>query len=128
MKLRSKTLLFSSLILIILVLVLLIISSLVFQDAFSGIETKYSYHVLNDELDEFNNTIYAMNQTTQDWAQWNDAYTFVSGNNPGFISKDLPNNTFSRLNLNLIMFVNNNGKIMYGKAYKSRNKTVYESS
>ncbi len=122
MKLRSKTLLFSSLILIILVLVLLIISSLVFQDAFSGIETKYSYHVLNDELDEFNNTIYAMNQTTQDWAQWNDAYTFVSGNNPGFISKDLPNNTFSRLNLNLIMFVNNNGKIMYGKAYDLETK------
>jgi PAS domain S-box-containing protein len=122
MKLRSRTLLFSSLILVLLVVVLLSISYLVFQDTYSGIETKYSYHVLNDELNQFNNTIYAMNQTTQDWAQWDDAYAFVSGNNQGFITKDLPSNTFSRLNLNLIVFVNNNGKVMYGKAYDLKTK------
>ena len=122
MKLRSKTLLFSSLILIILVGVLLSISYLVFQDTYSGIETKYSYHVLNDELTDLNNTIYAMNQTTQDWAQWDDAYTFISGNNPSFISKDVPNSTFSRLNLNLIIYVNNNGTVMYGKAYNLETK------
>src|ERR1035438_10368371 len=101
MKLRSKTLLFSSLILIILVVVLLSVSYLVFQDTYSGIETKYSYHVLNDELYEFNNTVFAMNQTSQDYAQWDDAYAFVSGNNPSFIDKDLSSNTFNRLNLNL---------------------------
>ena len=122
MKLRSKTLLFSSLILIILVLVLLSISYIVFQDTYSGIETKYSYHVLNDEITDFNNTIFAMNQTTQDWAQWDDAYSFVSGNNPGFITKDLPPNTFNRLNVNLIIFVNNNGKVIYGKAYDLKTK------
>ena len=63
-----------------------------------------------------------MNQTTQDWAQWDDAYTFISGNNPSFISKDLPNSTFSRLNLNLIIYVNNNGTVMYGKAYDLETK------
>ena len=117
MKLRSKTLLFSSLILIALVVVLLSVSYVVFQGTYSGIETKYSYHVLNDEMSDFNNTILAMNRTAQDWAQWDDAYTFVSGNNPGFITKDLPTNTFNRLDVNLIIFVNNNGKVMYGKAY-----------
>ena len=117
MKLRSKTLLFSSLILIVLVVALLSISYLVFQGTYSGIETKYSYHVLNDEMSDFNNSVSAMNRTTQDWAQWDDAYAFVSGNNPNFVKKDLPPNTFSRIDVNLIIFVNNNGKIMYGKAY-----------
>ena len=117
MKLRNKTLLFSSLILITLVLVLLSVSYLVFQDTYSGIETKYSYHVLNDEMSGFNNTVIAMNQTAQDWARWDDAYTFVSGNNPSFISKNIPSYTFNRTNLNLIIFVNNDGKVMYGKAY-----------
>ena len=117
MKLRSKTLLFSSLILIALVVVLLSVSYVVFQGTYSGIETKYSYHVLNDEMSDFNNTVLAMNRTAQDWAQWDDAYTFVSGTNPGFITKDLPTNTFNRLGVNLIIFVNNNGKVVYGKAY-----------
>ena len=117
MKLRSKTLLLSGLIIIILVVALLSISYLIFQGTYSGIETKYSYHVLNDEMSDFNNSLSAMNRTTQDWAQWDDAYTFVSGNNPNFINKDIPLNTFSRLDLNLIIFVNNNGKIVYGKAY-----------
>ena len=122
MKLRSKTLLFSSLIIIVLVVALLSISYLVFQGTYSGIETKYSYHVLNDEMNDFNSSLSAMNQTTQDWAQWDDAYDFVSGNNPNFVSIDLPPNTYSRLDLNLIMIVNNNGKIMYGKAYDLQTK------
>jgi PAS domain S-box-containing protein len=63
-----------------------------------------------------------MNQTSQDWAQWDDAYTFVSGNNPNFVAKDLPPNTYSRLDINLIIFVNNNGKVMYGKAYDLKTK------
>jgi PAS domain S-box-containing protein len=117
MKLRSKTLLFSGLIIIVLVVVLLSISYLVFQSTYSGIETKYSYHVLNDEMSDFNNSLFAMNQTTQDWAQWDDAYTFVSGNNPNFVKNDILSNTYTRLDINLIIFVNNNGKIMYGKAY-----------
>ena len=58
-----------------------------------------------------------MNQTAQDWAQWDDAYSFVSGNNPSFETNNLPPNIFTRLNLNLIIFVNNDGKIIYGKAY-----------
>ena len=117
MKLRSKTLLFSSLILITLVLILLSVSYLVFQETYSDIETKYSYHVLNDEMSEFNNTIISMNQTAQDWARWDDAYTFVSGNNPSFVNKNIPSYTFNRTNLNMIIFVNNNGTVMYGKAY-----------
>ncbi len=117
MKLRSKTLLLSGIIIGTLIIVLLIISQLVFINTYSDYENRYSYHVLKDELTQFNNTISAMDQTTKDWAQWDDAYSFVSGKNPGFVSKNLPPNIFNRLHLNLIIFVNNNGKIVYGKAY-----------
>ena len=65
-----------------------------------------------------------MNRTTQDWAQWDDAYAFVSGNNPNFVKKDLPPNTFSRIDVNLIIIVNNNGKIMYGKAYNLKQTNI----
>ena len=117
MKLRSKTLLLSGIIIGTLIIVLLIISQLVFINTYSDYENRYSYHVLKDELTQFNNTVSAMDQTTKDWAQWDDAYSFVSGNNPGFVSKNLPPNILTRLHLNLIIFVDNNGKIVYGKAY-----------
>ena len=66
-----------------------------------------------------------MNQTANDWAHWDDAYSFVSGNNPSFITNNLPSSIFSRLHLNIIMFVDDNGKIVYGKAYDLQtNKSI----
>lgn len=117
MKLRSRTLLLSGVIMLVLILVLLVVSQFIFMSNYSEMETRYSSHVLNDELSNLNNTISAMNQTADDWSQWDDAYSFVSGNNPSFVNDNLPQNIFSRLNLNLIMFVDNNGKIVYGRAY-----------
>lgn len=121
MKLRSKTLIYSGIIITLLILILLIISQFVFLSTYSDYETRYSYHVLKDELTNLNQTIATMNETAKDWSQWDDAYSFVSGNNPTFISNDLPQNTFQRLNLNVIIFINKNGEIVYGKAYDTQN-------
>jgi PAS domain S-box-containing protein len=121
MKLRSKTLAYSGGIIVILVLILLAISQIVFLSTYSDYESRYSYHVLKDELSQLNQTVSAMNQSAKDWAQWDDAYSFVSGNNPQFVTNNLPPNIFNRLHLNVIIFVNNNGSIVYGKAYDLQN-------
>ena len=117
MKLRSKTLVLSGVIIVAMVLILLVISQFVFLNTYSDFENRYSQHVMKDELTQFNQTISSMNQTANDWAHWDDAYSFVSGNNPSFITNNLPSSIFSRLHMNLIMFVDDNGKIVYGKAY-----------
>ena len=117
MKLRSKTLVLSGVIIVAMVLILLVISQFVFLNTYSDFENRYSQHVMKDEMTQFNHTISSMNQTANDWAHWDDAYSFVSGNNPSFITNNLPSSIFSRLHMNIIMFVDNNGKIVYGKAY-----------
>ncbi len=117
MKLRVKTLLLSGTLITILIIVLFAISWFVLMNTYSDYETNYSAHVLNDELSKFNDSINAMNQTSNDWAQWDDAYSFVKGDNPGFVNVNLGNSTFTKLNLNLILFVDNNGNIVYGKTY-----------
>lgn len=117
MKLRSKTLVLSGVIIVAMVLILLVISQFVFLNTYSDFENRYSQHVMKDEMTQFNQTISSMNQTANDWAHWDDAYSFVSGNNPSFITNNLPSSIFSRLHMNLIMFVDDNGKIVYGKAY-----------
>ncbi|MDD3985873.1 MAG: CHASE4 domain-containing protein [Methanobacterium sp.] len=117
MKLRSKTLILGGAIIVAMVLILLVISQLIFLNTYSDFENRYSQHVLKDELNQLNYSISSMNQTVNDWAHWDDSYYFVSGKNPGFINNNLPSNIFPRLHLNIIMFVDNNGKIVYGKAY-----------
>ena len=117
MKLRSKTLILSGVIIVAMVLILLLISQFVFLNTYSDFENRYSQHVMKDEITQFNHTLSSMNQSANDWAHWDDAYSFVSGNNPSFITNNLPSSIFSRLHLNIIMFVDNNGKIVYGKAY-----------
>ena len=125
MKLRSKTLVYSGVIMVILVLILLIISQIVFLNTYSDCESRYSYHVLKDELTQFNQTVSVLNLTAKDWAQWDDAYSFVSGKNPQFVSNNLPPNIFKKLHVNMIIFVNNNGSIVYGNAYDTP-KNQYE--
>lgn len=116
MKLRSKTLIYSGIIIIVLILILLLISQFVFLSTSTDYENRYSYHVLKDELTELNQTIFAMNETARDWSQWDDAYSYLSGNNPNFTDQ-LTENTYQSLDLNLIIYVDKNGTIAYGKAY-----------
>ena len=116
MKLRSKTLIYSGIIITVLILILLLISQFVFLSTSIDYENRYSSHVLKDELTELNQTIFAMNETARDWSQWDDAYSYVSGNNPSFTDQ-LTENTFKSLDLNLIIYVDKNGSILYGKAY-----------
>ncbi len=82
-----------------MVLILLVISQFVFLNTYSDFENRYSQHVMKDEITQFNHTISSMNQTANDWAHWDDAYSFVSGNNPSFITNNLPSSIFSRLHL-----------------------------
>lgn len=124
MKLRSKTLVYSGIIITVLILILLLISQFVFLSTSTDYENRYSYHVLKDELTELNQTIFAMNETARDWSQWDDAYSYLSGNNPNFTDQ-LTENTYQSLDLNLIMYVDRNGNIVYGKAFDiENNKTM----
>jgi PAS domain S-box-containing protein len=121
MKLRSKTLIYSGIIITVLILILLLISQFVFLSTSTDYEQRYSNHVLKDELTGLNQTIFAMNETARDWSQWDDAYDYLSGNNPSFATNDLSLDTFARLDLNLIMYIDTNGTIKYGKAYNHEN-------
>lgn len=116
MKLRSKTLIYSGIIITVLILILLLISQFVFLSTSTDYENRYSYHVLKDELTDLNQTIFAMNETARDWSQWDDAYSYLSGNDPTFTDQ-LTENTYQSLDLNLIMYIDRDGNIVYGKAY-----------
>ena len=58
-----------------------------------------------------------------DWSNWDDSYQFVQDNNTQFIETNLVPQAFSDLKVNLMIFVNNSGSIVFGKAYNLDNLT-----
>ncbi|MBU1138517.1 MAG: hypothetical protein KKA76_06025, partial [Proteobacteria bacterium] len=59
-----------------------------------------------------------------DWACWDDSHQFVLDGNQQFIDSNLDPLTFSRANLNLIYFLDDQGKVIWGKVYDNDFSTV----
>ncbi|MGC9516692.1 MAG: CHASE4 domain-containing protein [Methanomicrobiales archaeon] len=125
MKLRAKTLLFTGTLFVILILAIFTMSQILFSNTFNVHEKQYTALEVRDVNYTLNNEIYNLKKTNIDWAEWDDAYSFVSGNNPDFASSSLLPETFTRLNLNLILFLDNDNRLVYGKAFDlERNQEI----
>lgn len=116
MKLRGKILIIIALIIILVTMSFLVISQAIFSVSSTETENQYTTMVLNNTLHALNNDLSSLNKTANDWSQYDAAYEFVRGNNPNFIERSLLDATFLRLNLNLIIFTNNDGEILFAKA------------
>lgn len=62
-----------------------------------------------------------------DWAFWDDTYRFMAGEKPDYAAVNMQDNSFAELDINLMLFVDENGGLFYGKAYDlalSQERTV----
>ena len=57
-----------------------------------------------------------LDNVVQDWACWNDTYSFIEDRNQQFIDSNIQNQTFTGLKINTIIFVNNTGSVVYAKS------------
>lgn len=67
--------------------------------------------------DFIDDNIRQISTTCADYAGWDDAYRFVQDSNAHFIKSNLGNDTYSKLRLNFIIYLNADGKPIYKKAY-----------
>ena len=63
-----------------------------------------------------------LSTTTGDYAGWDDAYDFVQNGNPAFIKTNLDETIYDKLRLNLLVYCNRSGTIVYGRAYDYHNQ------
>ncbi len=64
-----------------------------------------------------NSDLQSLDDKTGDWANWDDAYDFAENGNAEFIKENPTNRAFSEININLMMFINNSGQVLYAKGY-----------
>ncbi len=57
-----------------------------------------------------------LDNMVQDWACWDDTYRFIEDENQDYINVNLQNQTLYGLKVNVMLFVNENGSVVYTKS------------
>lgn len=117
MTLRSKTLISIGITLTCLLIVLYSISSTIFLDGFIQLERDSVANNAQNILNILNDDLSALSSAVGDWAAWDDTYRFIKDANQLYVKKNLPDATYSELKLNLILFVNSSGEIIFGRGF-----------
>lgn len=115
MSLRRKSILITSLAVIGATLLLYFVLRALILSSFSGLEQQTTLRNLNRAGNSFQDAIDRLQGALADWSNWDDAHNFAQDRNSGFIATNLTDDTFWRLKINLMMFVNNNSEIIYAK-------------
>jgi PAS domain S-box-containing protein len=85
-----------------------------FRDAISAeqISAKRDITRLQEAL---NNQITVMDANAGDWAPWDDTYEFIKNGNTDYIDANLSSAIFNNIEVELMLFINNSGQIIFGK-------------
>jgi PAS domain S-box-containing protein len=71
-------------------------------------------------VDKVHNAIYTeqkyLDNMVRDWACWDDTYRFIEDKNQEYITANLQNQTLYGLNVNVMIFVNDTGSVVYTKS------------
>ena len=117
----------SVLILISFLALLLLLISLFFSSiiltGYGSLEQKFVEKDLDQAVQTFTRELDSIGILATDWAVWDDAALFVSGENPDFIQSNLLPETFDALHINIIVFTNQTGDIIYAGAYDLKEDT-----
>lgn len=57
-----------------------------------------------------------------DWASWDDTYNFIEDKNRDYIDSNTVDGTFANLRLNIILYYDSAGNLVFGKAFDHENR------
>jgi len=117
MSLRKKTLLIILTTLIVSIAVLAGISRIILLDSFFIVEQEDTRRNVERVLDALSKEITTLTRIGCDWAAWDDTYAFIADENERYIQVNLVDSTFKNLNLNIMLYINSDGRLVYGAGY-----------
>ncbi len=117
MTLRTKAFLTIIVVMLSLIALLYITSQNTILSSFNKLEKDYSRQNVERVLTALSNELLDLRSEALDWSAWDDAYAFVEDANQDFLRTNLTEETFSRLELNLIVFIHSSGRVVFGEAF-----------
>ncbi|WP_292388568.1 CHASE4 domain-containing protein [Methanosarcina sp. UBA5] len=83
---------------------------------FLSLEEKYTRNNVERVQNAISTEQGYLDYIAQDWACWNETYKFVEDRNQMFIQENIQNHTLAELKINVMLFVNNSGSLVYAKS------------
>jgi sensor domain CHASE-containing protein len=116
-----KTLLIVGIPIISLIIILYALAQIILLGSFVKLEEKYARNDVKRALDALTNEISTLDLKASDWSNWDDTYEFINDVNQHYIRSNLGDDAFPLLRVNLILFINSNGRMVFGKAFDLHN-------
>lgn len=121
MTLRHKILLIFGATLVSLNLVLYAASSTILLNRFNKLEKERVRQNVERVIEALANEQNQLNSIAQDWAPWDETYSFINDSNKRYIKANLDDQTFGNLRLNMMLFLNSDGQIVFSKGFDLQN-------
>lgn len=122
MKLQNVTIIIIIAILAVFLIIVSLFFSTILMASYTDLEEKYVQKDLDQAVNKVNDELVILGNTASDWGPWDDTVHFVQGNNPDYITSNLLPSTFENLNLNIMVFTNSDGDVIYARAYDLQKK------
>ncbi|MCZ7396960.1 MAG: ATP-binding protein [Candidatus Methanoperedens sp.] len=122
LSLRRKTLLATGITLACLVMFLYLTSSALIINGFTSVENQDTIKNVQRAQEAMLDDVAQLSTMARDWAWWDDTYEFIEDVNPEYIRANPTDDTLAGLRLNLIIYVNSSGEVVFGKGFDVENK------
>ena len=128
MKLRTKTIITIVAISLLIFGMLQIVTTLVIDPSFNNLEIQESKKGISQAISSLNYRLSDLQGRTQDYATWDDTYNYVQNRNSAYIETNFVEDTFVNLNLNLVVIINTDRKIIYCQSFDLNSSTKIQTS
>jgi sensor domain CHASE-containing protein len=110
---------------LVLVIILYIISQVIIGGSIKAQEITSTKQTIGRVEKIISNESSMLNTTVTDWSEYDPAYNFMKDHNKAYIDENLSDATFSSLNLNFMIYISKEGKVICKKGYDpAANKQV----
>lgn len=123
MTLRRKTLLAIGMTLLVVGAALYLTSRVVLLGSFSELEEQDTFRSTQRVLDTLQQRLTSLNSKCGDWANWDDSYAFARNPDPAFVRTNVTDTSFEQLQVNLIVFYDGSGRVVFGGAFDLERRT-----
>jgi len=125
MHFRAKMLIITSVGGIAMLLALYVSSQFILINNYERLEKQEVQKNVKGILNVLSNELLDLSSTTSDWAIWDDTYAFIQNGNEEYIQANLDDpEGFASLRVNVVVFINAQGDIVFGKTFNYGNNTV----
>ncbi|PPT07883.1 Adenylate cyclase [Geitlerinema sp. FC II] len=117
MSLRQKTLLLIGLILVGSIALLSSSLATILLLRFAQVETQHTRRNVERARSALQAEINALDRTALDWAAWDDTYNYIETQNEGYRERNLVDQTFLNLELNLLVLLDREETPVFARGY-----------